>query len=71
MKMKTPSPEEAEYCLSLRCRARRGEYMSLENMKHFTKMVKTFPEWYRKTDSIVFNRTVPFGSNVQKDESLL
>ena len=68
--MKMPLVNDAERCLELRKRGKRGQYLSPEDSKFCLKMFKQFPEWYSKTEARVFNETVPFGSNMRKKEEI-
>jgi len=67
--MKEPDSVERERCMTLRCRSKRGEHLSDEDYAFCTEMWKKYQEWYKATEVDVFNRTVPFGSNVSKPKS--
>lgn len=62
---KTPSPQDAEKCLDLRKRSKRGEHLTIEDSQFISFMFKKYSSWYKKTEIIVFNETIPFGSNIQ------
>jgi len=65
--MKKPPKDVIEKSLDIRCRSKCGNITRQEhdwNMKVFEK----YEEWYNKTEAIVFNRTIPFGSSVYKPE---
>lgn len=66
--MEKPSSEDAERCLDIRRKSRRGEYVSEKDRSWNRKMFNCFEEWYSKTEARVFNDTVPFGSNVKIEE---
>lgn len=63
--MKQPPQEDAERCMAIRKRSKRGEYSNPDDYRYCEKMFAKYPEWYRKTEARVFNETVPFGSNVK------
>jgi len=60
--------KEAEYCISLRKRAKKEEYLSPDERKFIRQMFKKFPGWYANTEKRVFDETTPFGSSVQYDQ---
>lgn len=62
-----PSYEEAERCLDLRRRCKRGERISREDTEFVSFMYRMFGTWYRNTEKQVFNETVPFGSNAHRE----
>ena len=64
--MKKPSPEEQERSLSIRKRGKRDEYISSTDSRFTEVIFRKYPEWYEASEAIVFNETVPFGSNVSK-----
>lgn len=64
-KLKEPKYIEAERCIELRKRSKRGEALTSEQLGFCYKMLKQYPEWYSNTEERVFNETVPFGSNVK------
>lgn len=68
--MKRPTPEESARCLEIRCRSKRGDHVCEEDSAFCRSMWKRYPEWYGKTEAHVYNRTVPFGSNVRKKEEI-
>jgi len=62
---KKPCYEDAERCIAIRKRAKRGEQLSKQE-SHFCRTIfDAFPEWYAETEARVFNETVPFGSQVK------
>jgi len=63
--MKTPTHEDAEMCISIRKRSKRGEYLSPHDSKFIRKLLDKYPEWYKSQDPRIFNETVPFGSNAR------
>ena len=68
MKMKTPTHEDAETCISIRKRSKRGETLSREDRRFVDRMFRQFPEWYGTTEVRVFNETAPLGSNIRMTE---
>ena len=58
----------AEKCIGYRKRAKRGDHLTLEESKFCQEMFRMFPEWYAETEKRVFNETVPFGSNVKRED---
>ncbi len=66
--MKEPDYIEAERCIEIRKRGKRGESLNQEDVRYCMRMYKRYPEWYTKTEARVFNETVPFGSNVRMKE---
>ncbi len=65
--MKEPTPDDAIRCLRIRKRTKRENDFSPDDMHFCEKMLIKYPEWYKKTEDEVFNDTVPFGSNVRKE----
>ena len=63
--MKEPNHDDAERCIAIRKRSKRGEYYPPEDHAFCQKMMEDYPEWYEATDERVFNETRPFGSNVK------
>jgi hypothetical protein len=66
-KTKEPTFEDAERCISLRKRAKKGDELHRDDSAFCIKMYEKFPEWYSETEKRVFNETVPFGSQVRWD----
>ena len=66
--MKKPEDSEAERCIEIRKRGKRGEHVGPEDAEFCRLMVKQYPGWYHKTEVRVFNETVPFGSNARRKE---
>jgi len=64
--MKKPTPEEQERSLRIRKCGKRGEYISSEDSRFNMRIYNKFPEWYKASENIVFNDTVPFGSEVRR-----
>lgn len=56
--------EVAERCISIRKRAKMGQYISPDEMHFCEKMLRQFPIWYKDTESRIFNESKPFGSNI-------
>ena len=67
MKIYRPTDVDSQRCLSIRKRSKRGHYSSPEDTKLCYKLATRYPEWYKETEPIVFNETVPYGSNAHKD----
>ena len=63
-KKKVPDYADAEECIAYRKRSKRGEHLTPDESQFCQRMFRLFPEWYARTESRVFNETVPFGSNV-------
>lgn len=53
---------ERERLFDLRCRSKRGEYLSPEDVSFLESMWKQFPEQYSAMQPEVFEATKPFGS---------
>lgn len=66
--MKKPEYKIAEYCINIRKRGKKGEFVSNEDAEFCRKMLDKYPKWYRKTELRIFNETVPFGSNIRREE---
>ena len=64
--MKVPPNQIANRCLELRKRAKRGECLSPAEHKLIRHVFENYEEWYAATENLVFNETVPFGSNIRK-----
>lgn len=58
-----PPPEAANKVVDLRMRAKRGEWISPSDMRFLESISKDYPEWYDRTDAVIFERTKPFGSD--------
>jgi len=61
-----PSYADGRKCIQIRRRSKRGEYVSSEDHKFCRSMFEKFDDWYAKTEAIVFNLTVPFGSQTRQ-----
>ena len=61
---KFPPPSDAAECLDIRKRSKRGEYISPEQHTFCTNIYAKYEDWYNKTEEVVINETVPFGSEV-------
>jgi hypothetical protein len=59
-----PQIVDEEKCLAIRRISKRGGYISPEDSKMCYKLGIKYPEWYSATEPIIFNDTVPFGSDV-------
>lgn len=61
---------EAEWSkvFELRCRSKRGEYLSPEDRKLVDAAYKEDPDRYAELEGPVFNATVPFGSQARWGE---
>jgi hypothetical protein len=66
--MKKPSDSDAQRCIGIRCNSKRGQQVSPPDHKFCMKMLQKYEEWYIKTEAMVFNLTVPFGSRAHMDE---
>lgn len=66
MKKNQPNAEMVEKIIDIRKRSKRGEYISQIDAEVVTYAYKTWPKWYAKTESRVFNETVPFGSATKR-----
>jgi len=64
--MLKPPPEEQERCMAIRKRGKRGEYVSSTDNRFNMMIFRKYPEWYEASEAIVFNETVPFGSDARK-----
>ena len=60
-----PLYNDAERCLEIRCRSKTGRETTKEEHRLCLKMLHKYPNWYSETERDIFNRTVPFGSNVK------
>lgn len=65
---KQPPVREAERCIELRKRTKRGETISEEDFTFVHQMYRTYRMWYRATEKRVFDETVPFGSQAKRKE---
>ena len=65
-KHKKPEYEEAEACIAIRKRSKRGENFSEQDHQICAKMLAEYPEWYKFTEARVFNETAPFGSSARR-----
>lgn len=63
-----PPAKDAQRCIEIRCKSKRGESYLREDSDFCRKMYKKYPEWYKKTEAMIFNLTVPFGSFAHRDE---
>lgn len=57
-----PPHEDAKRCFDLRCRSKRGEHISIRDMKFINQMFEKYPAWYHRTERDVFEATKPFGA---------
>jgi len=69
--MKKPSSEERIRSIEIRKASKRGRYVSTEDSDWNRELHDMFPEWYRSTETMVFNETRPFGSRVIKEKEEL
>jgi len=60
--MKKPNDQDAQRCLDLRCRGKRGEYLRPDDIKFLEKMYRQYPDWAAETQKDVFEATKPFGA---------
>lgn len=60
--MKKPNNDDAKRCLDLRCQAKQGIRPHPEDTEFCEKMYRLYPEWYESLESVVFEKTKPFGS---------
>ena len=67
---KTPNPVDARRCFRVRCRSKRGERLSSEDIEFVARMFDTYPDWYTALEVNVFNATVPYGSNVRRPTTI-
>ena len=65
--MKKPNEEDMKRSMDIRKRSKRGEYVSDEDHIWNHKIYDQYPVWYGTQDARVFNETVPFGSNSQRE----
>ena len=61
-KVKEPSYADAERCIEIRKRSKKGMAVSDEEHLFCMKMFKEYRGWYNKTEMRVFNETKPFGA---------
>jgi hypothetical protein len=66
--MKTPDKDESKKYFGIRKRSKRGEYVSLEDIRFCAKIYIKYAEWSKTTEDEVFNYTVPVGSNVRRKD---
>ena len=55
----------------IRRKSKQGQYTQKEDSLFCLSMFKKYPEWYNKTESKIFNDTVPFGSEARRPEDEL
>ena len=67
--MKKPKNADAQRCIKLRIRNKKGERTSEEEDKFCARMYRDYESWYRSINAEVFNASVPFGSTVRMTES--
>ena len=60
--IKTPTTSEQDRSLAIRCASKQGLYVSNEDRDWNLLMFSTYPEWYRSTEHVVYQRTKPFGA---------
>lgn len=56
--------EARERLFKLRCRSKRGEYLSPEDMAFLENCYKRWPKVYRDISDAVHRETAPFGSQI-------
>jgi len=61
--VKKPSPEDQARCIEIRCRAKRGEHLSKEDILWNEKIWRKYNEWYKSKERYIFKKTLPFGAN--------
>ena len=66
--MKRPDEIDADKCLEIRKRSKRGWIISSEEMEFCRQMFREYPDWYVSINQIVFNETVPFGTQAKYSE---
>ena len=59
---KVPSPQDAERCIEIRKRSKRGEHISPEDHDFCTTMFKIYQKWYAQQSVRIFKETAPYGS---------
>jgi len=59
---KEPTAQQAAVCLQIRKRAKRGGQLTATESALCRRMFQQFPDWYARTDSVVFEETKPFGA---------
>lgn len=62
----TPAPDEAEYCIELRKKSKRGVRLHADDRAFVDRMYRDFPEWYRATERRIFVETAPYGSQPEE-----
>lgn len=60
--MKRPSNQDQAFCLELRKRSKRGEYLNKENREFIEWVWRNFEEWYCSTEKEIFEQTKPYGA---------
>lgn len=66
--MNKPPPDVIQKSMDIRCRSKRGLPISDDDHEWNIRVYDKYSEWYKHTEPHVWNRTLPFGSNVYKDE---
>ena len=69
--MKMPTRNDAERCLAIRRKGKRGEYLPKTDSDFSLRMFKKYPEWFSVTENRIFNETAPFGSERSLSEEAL
>ena len=63
--IKTPPPDDAERCINLRVKSKKGRDPFVLGEHAFCQRIyKAYPEWYDATEGQVWDASLPFGSNV-------
>lgn len=60
--MRTIPTNERERAFNLRCRSKKGEYISVENILFLEIIYKNYPEDCETMEKEVFEATKPFGA---------
>lgn len=61
-----PAATDANPCLRLRKKSKQGHGLSPDEQAFCERVYRHFRDWYSRTEAVVFNETVPFGSNVRR-----
>lgn len=68
MTIKYPPDDKAARCFQLRCKSKRGERLTIEELYFICTIYRAYSEWYKGIEPNVFNATVPIGSNIKSSE---
>jgi len=60
--VKEPSYEDKQKLFKLRCRSKRGDHISAEELEWCRLMLKKYPEHYRSIEKDVYEATKPYGA---------